>query len=134
MGWIADLLQEIPSAARYKAELESMEKENAKLKEQVALLTAANQRLEAQAAQNSAAGPQLDKECELALLYVSKHARASAKNVAHAVAIPQARTDMHLVDLQEKLYVTKNYAWDDGDYFYSLMQDGRRYLNKKGLL
>ena len=28
MGWIADLLKEIPSAARYKAELETMEKEN----------------------------------------------------------------------------------------------------------
>ena len=26
MGWIADLLQEIPSAARYKSELEAMEK------------------------------------------------------------------------------------------------------------
>jgi|GEM_PF-1736512 len=28
MGWIADLLKGIPSAARYKAELEEMEKEN----------------------------------------------------------------------------------------------------------
>ena len=26
MGWIADLLKEIPSAARYKSELEAIEK------------------------------------------------------------------------------------------------------------
>ena len=38
MGWIADLLKEIPSAARYKAELEEMEKENTGLKSENAVL------------------------------------------------------------------------------------------------
>ena len=40
MGWIADLLKEIPSAARYKSELEAMEKENAALKSKVSILEA----------------------------------------------------------------------------------------------
>lgn len=35
MGWIADLLSEIPSAARYKIQLEQLETENVTLKEQV---------------------------------------------------------------------------------------------------
>ena len=35
MGWIADLLSEIPSAARYKIQLEQLETENVVLKEQV---------------------------------------------------------------------------------------------------
>ena len=35
MGWIADLLKEIPSAARYKAELEDMEAENRSLKSEI---------------------------------------------------------------------------------------------------
>ena len=35
MGWIADLLKEIPSAARYKAELEDMEEENRSLKSEI---------------------------------------------------------------------------------------------------
>lgn len=38
MGWIADLLKEIPSAARYKSELEAMETENASLKSEAAKL------------------------------------------------------------------------------------------------
>ena len=38
MGWIADLLKEIPSAARYKVELEAMAKENSSLKSQVSNL------------------------------------------------------------------------------------------------
>lgn len=42
MGWIADLLKEIPSAARYKSELEAMEKENAALKAKVSVLEAEN--------------------------------------------------------------------------------------------
>ena len=45
MGWIADLLKEIPSAARYKAELETMEKENILLKQQVRSLEFDNKNL-----------------------------------------------------------------------------------------
>jgi Fic family protein len=38
MGWIADLLSEIPSAAKYKIQLEQLEKENISLKKQVNML------------------------------------------------------------------------------------------------
>ena len=46
MGWISDLLKEIPSAARYKSELEAMEKKNAELKSEVAMLREEIQRRE----------------------------------------------------------------------------------------
>ncbi len=45
MGWIADLLKEIPSAARYKAELEAMEKENVLLNQKVSSLESENKNL-----------------------------------------------------------------------------------------
>lgn len=45
MGWIADLLKEIPSAARYKSELEAMERENAQLKQKVSVLESENKDL-----------------------------------------------------------------------------------------
>ena len=45
MGWIADLLKEVPSAARYKSELESMEKENTTLKAQIGNLKTENANL-----------------------------------------------------------------------------------------
>lgn len=45
MGWVADLLKEIPSAARYKSELEAMEKENITLKAEIAVLKAENENL-----------------------------------------------------------------------------------------
>lgn len=38
MAWLADLLKEIPSAARYKSELEAMARENEQLKEENTLL------------------------------------------------------------------------------------------------
>jgi len=41
MGWLADLLKEIPSAARYKAELEQLTSEHAALKEENTKLKAA---------------------------------------------------------------------------------------------
>ena len=40
MGWIADLLKEVPSAARYKSELEAMERENTNLKAKIGVLEA----------------------------------------------------------------------------------------------
>ncbi|OGP51311.1 MAG: hypothetical protein A2Y79_03810 [Deltaproteobacteria bacterium RBG_13_43_22] len=40
MGWIADLLKEIPSAARYKFELEQLENENLSLKTENGVLQA----------------------------------------------------------------------------------------------
>lgn len=41
MGWLADLLKEIPSAARYKAELEELAAEHAALKKENAELKGA---------------------------------------------------------------------------------------------
>ncbi len=45
MGWIADLLKEIPSAAGYKAQLEAMEKENVLLKQKVSSFESDNKNL-----------------------------------------------------------------------------------------
>ncbi|WP_295454619.1 hypothetical protein [uncultured Thiodictyon sp.] len=45
MGLIADLLKEIPSAARYKADLEAMEKESVSLQAQIAVLRSENENL-----------------------------------------------------------------------------------------
>jgi len=40
MGWVADLLREIPLSARYKSELEAMERENAELKAEIRICRA----------------------------------------------------------------------------------------------
>jgi chromosome segregation ATPase len=40
VGLIADILKEIPSAARYKAELKEMERENSELKSKIVVLEA----------------------------------------------------------------------------------------------
>ena len=72
MGWIADLLQEIPSAARYKAELEAMEKENAVLKSQVSNLRQEIQRRDDIIQKEKSHGTHLEEIKEKILLLLSK--------------------------------------------------------------
>jgi hypothetical protein len=56
MGWITDLLKEIPSAARYKSELEQMESENERLRHQVKVLESENSKLKQKVAELSPSG------------------------------------------------------------------------------
>jgi hypothetical protein len=95
MGWITDLLKEIPSAARYKYELETMEKENTALKAQVDILKTENANLR-QEIQRRDDVIQKEKAHDLSLyeigqkmvFYLKNNPRSSIKEISSSTGIP----------------------------------------------
>ena len=129
MGWIADLLKEIPSAARYKAELEAMEKENASLKTENSRLKSELDALKAKATGQ----PKLPDDVEKVLLFISQNEQTPAAHIAARLSLRQQVVDMHLEDLIGADYIDGSYAAMQETTYY-LKQAGRRYLHSRGML
>ena len=140
MGWIADLLKEIPSAARYKAELEEMEKENAQLKSRVSILESdnANFRQEIQQRDNAIENEKshlnrLPEEKEKLLVFIAQSSYVTSSQIARHCSISKPVVEMHIEDLQDSKYIDASYAIDQ-EHEYYLQQSGRKYLHKNGLI
>ena len=132
MGWIADLLKEIPSAARYKAELETMEKENASLKSQVKDLQQEIQRRDDEV-QKTQSGQRLEEVREKILLLLAKSGDATVTEISQSMKIEVQLTNFHLHEL-----LTNEFVHRPGPYAmserWSIGQEGRRYLVVHGFL
>ena len=134
MGWLADLLKEIPSAARYKAELEQLTSEHAALKEENTKLKAALEKANTElAASRPGAGAELGAEKEKILRLLSERDRLLPEAIARACGMGVELTNFHLEELFDSHHVTNVLVMGEGAY-YSLDQNGRRYLIAKGLL
>ena len=133
MGWIADLLKEIPSAARYKSELEAMEKENAFLKSLVADLRQEIQRRDNEVQKEKSHSDHLEevKEKILALLASQD---AFENNVVQTLGISAQVAKFHLQDLSEMEFIYRSLSMTGQQFPWKLAQEGRRYLAKHGLL
>jgi uncharacterized protein YgbK (DUF1537 family) len=126
MGWIADLLKEIPSAARYKAELEAMEKENNSLRAEV-------EALRSELKSYKPAEGSLIPDVEKILIVIGRHEYITAAQVAHSLSLSKGLVEMHLEDLMTAQHIDASYAMGQETEYY-LKQSGRRYLHAKGLL
>jgi predicted HTH transcriptional regulator len=133
MGWIADLLKEIPSAARYKAELEEMERQNASLKAENAKLKSGLEASRNELTDLKTPAGALPQDAENILAFIAQNERATAAHIAHALKISKGATDMHLEDLMNANHIDASFAVGQETEYY-LAQTGRRYLNAKGLL
>jgi hypothetical protein len=134
MGWIADLLKEVPSAARYKAELEELAAEHASLKQENATLKNALEKANAELATLRLGGDgNLGPEKEKILRLLSERDRLPPQVIASACGMGVELTNFHLEELFESEHVTNVLVMGEGAY-YSLDQKGRRYLVTRGLL
>lgn len=133
MGWIADLLKEIPSAARYKAELEAMEKENNSQKAELARLNSKVEALKSELKSYKPAEDGLTPDVEKILIVIGRHEYISAAQVAQSLALSKGLVEMHLEDLMTAQHIDASYAMGQETEYY-LKQPGRRYLHAKGLL
>jgi len=137
MGCIADLLKEIPSAARYKSELEAMEKENAQLKREVSQLKTENKIFKSQVVdlrqeiqrrddiiqkEKSHNNPLSEIEVKI-LLYLTSNNAKTAKQIAEEIGRGETIITFHLVEMSKKGIVAA-YA---GDH-WCLEHEGRKYL------
>ena len=133
MGWIADLLKEVPTAAKYKADLETMERENAQLKAANAALRSEVERLRATGHSSSSVLNNLSQAAESVLVYVAEHEESSASQIAYATGLGKNEVEMHLEDLLDTKQVNARYTMGREPEYY-LEQAGRRYLHARGKL
>jgi len=123
LGLIADLLKEIPAAAKYQAALESMERENERVK-------AENAGLKEELAQFMQRRVTLDWDAVRALVYLAQHERAHAAEIAQACEM-----NLHLVESYLNHLVAGDFVHPPagGDPHHRLAHRGRRYLHERGL-
>ena len=131
MGWVADLLKEIPPAARFKAELEAMEKEGIALKEENDSLKSELQALRNELSEHRSREGTLAKDAETILVFIAKNAYATAPQVAKTLGMSKSVTDMHLEDLETAKHIDALHLMGQESQYY-LEQTGRRYLHAKG--
>jgi hypothetical protein len=123
VGLIAELLKEIPAAAKYGAELEAMEKANERLK-------AENTDLKEELAQFIQNWVTLDWDSVRTLVQLSQCDRAHAGEIAEA-----CQMDVHLVQSHLNYLVAGEFVHAPfGDEpRHSVSPKGRRYLRERGL-
>lgn len=145
MGWIADLLKEIPSAARYKAELEQLESEHEVAQRKItdleaektvlqAKLAAAEEKignLEAQLSTGSGDRLEAIKERILCLLVSRPH--LTSPLIAQELQTNPETIKFHLEELKQAHMVNDQVAMGTASRWH-LAQDGRGYLMEYGLL
>lgn len=125
MGLIADLLKEIPAAAKYQSGLDAMEKENE-------LLKAENAELKEELAHVVQQWATLDGDAVKSLVYLSQNEHGHAVEIAQAYQLNVQIVEMYLNTLVREDYI---HAPPNGaELRYGLAHKGRRYLRERGLL
>jgi len=116
MGWIADLLKEIPSAARYKSELEAMERENVQLKTQIQVCQSEVEKLRQEiqrrdnVIQKEKSHDNLLEEIKVnILLFMSKHEETYVHNIAQSLNVGLQVAQFHLEELQDTDFVNSSF-------------------------
>ena len=133
MGWIADLLKEIPSAARYKSELEAMEKENATLKSEVAKLRQEIQRRDEIVEKEKSHNDRLEEVKEKILVALTKHDELDANQISRLLNIGSQLATFHLKELKNSDMVNDYHALGS-PVSWGIVQGGRTYLVRHDLL
>ena len=125
MGLIAQLLQDIPAAARYRSELEAMENEIERLK-------ADNARLTDELAYFTDRWESLDGAAVDTLVYLAQVEHGNAEQIAQANRVNIQIVETYLDHLLKGEYVHP--VINGSASHYGLANKGRRYLRERGLL
>lgn len=100
MGWIADLLKEIPSAARYKSELEAMEKQVISLEAENVNLRQEIQRRDDVIQKQISHSNRLEELKEKILVFLSKNNEANSNQISYALSANEQVVTFHLTELE----------------------------------
>ena len=124
MGWMEELLGTVPAAAKYRAELEILARENARLRSE-------NAELKNELTQYIEQWETLDGDAVCTLQYLAQGAYASADAIARTHNMNFQIAEMYLQFLVTHAYVHP--PAPDGKAGYGLSHKGRRYLHSRGL-
>ena len=125
MEWMEDLPGAVPPAGKYRAELENMARE-------IARLRAENAELKTELAQYIEQWETLDGDAVRTLQYLAREAFENADAIARAHNMNFQIAEMYLQFLVKHAYVATPAAPDGSGY--GLTSKGRRYLRQRGLL
>ncbi len=124
MEWISRLLDEVPGATPYRAQLESLMREHAELK-------AENARLHDELAWFIPKWDTLDGDAVRTLEYLSCVERGHPQEIAKANQVNIQIVESYLVFLEQWQYV---HAAAGGEPHFNISDKGRRYLRERDLL
>jgi DNA-binding MarR family transcriptional regulator len=138
MGWITDLLKEIPSAARYKAELEKLEAEHSILKSENTVLQSklktAEEKIGALEQKLSDRHTQDLPEIEVQMLtFIADTTDCTTDDLATHLRVSPQKILRHKDRLVELRYVDYGLTALDEEY-YQLTPESRKLLDDKGIL
>lgn len=128
MGWIADLLKEIPSAAKYKSELEHIEKENNRLREELEDLKAKYKSVAPEDNKPKLQNIQIDFLLRLAL------SKASLETLSANLGVGLQVAEYHLEILEKANLVDRNFSMMGEPSMWYLTHEGRSYLVLNNLI
>jgi DNA-binding MarR family transcriptional regulator len=129
VSWIDNLINDIPAASYHRYELEAMEKENAALKQEIALLRSQLEALKAK----SAAPDRMNGEIENILMFILRQEYANATQISKALSFSKQAVAMYIEDLLKTGFVETSHAGGvDAEYY--LKQKAKRYLHNVGLM
>ncbi len=152
MGWITDLLQELPLSAVQRERLSLAEQKyalletaNADLKSKYAVLESENnalkidkenlrqeiQRRDDVVQKEKSHGKHLEKETENTLKMFVKNPRPREDQIAQLLGMPHELAMFHIGELDAAKMVVEHY--DEGT-FWALTHEGRKYLASHGLI
>lgn len=128
MGWIADLLKEIPSAARYKSELEAMEKENTRLRKEI---EERDNIIQKEKSHNNL----LDENKIKLLIFLStQQDRLTAEEIAQSLNLNLQVIKFSLEEPEKQKMVYADLYSDGSPPEWLIIHDGRKYLIKNKLI
>lgn len=133
MGFLTDLLKEVPLSAVLKEKIAAFEYENASLKTENAILKDDKRQLEREVMKLKEEIGRLTHtddlhETEQKILVIAKEGRELfAHSLAERLGLPEQRTEYFLLELVAKGYLDESFG-------YPINQKGRKYLLNNGLL
>lgn len=139
MGWIADLLEQIPSAAAYKVQLEKLDSdykilkaENSDLRSQLEAAQAEVDRLKKQAQEKISHSSDRPAAETRILRFIAEHDGSGTEEIARSVELGVQAIRFHLHELEQIEFIFQSGRY--GVDIWRLNHEGRRYLIERGLL
>ena len=124
MEWINKMLKEVPAAAQYQQQLESLAREHAALKTE-------NARLHDELAWFIPKWDTLDGDAVRTLEYLSRVERGIPQEIAQSNQVNIQIVESYLQYLIKGKFVQ---ATDNSAQYFYISEKGRRYLRDRGLL
>jgi predicted nuclease with TOPRIM domain len=128
MGWLADLLKEIPSSATLTAKLEEAQAKYDKLEGELARCKEQNAWLRAEVDKHLKPAELDEVETKILVHLAGVIGRHLAEHVGLVFEMGTAKTEHYLSKLEKNGYVHGSMSMGGGPARYSLADKGREYL------